>query len=377
MSDRILLPVLALLTIGLLTASTVFIGQWKFSESTTTLNSCLIVDDDLTGPRGVPNSVCQEKAPETSWIEYRFDNCGYRTVTKCGPKKPGTYRIVMTGSSVAMGSRVRIEDAFGTLLPEKLLGFTKRRIEVYNEAISLGFVKSTALRFNDVIKAQPDLVLWIVTPLDLEEGGDLRFKPRKESTWTMVKEAVAKGDLLQRIRNRFDYSPAGFAIQHFLIESESPGQYIRSFLERPDQDMGFLRKEYSPQWKQRIHDLDATVAAVAARARAAGVPLVVTLLPNRAQAAMISTGYWPQGYDPYRVESEVRSRVISQGGIYLETFRDFRQYPGIQDFFYPVDGHPDSRAHAIFADVLARHLTSGAVADLEPPRTAELRSATR
>ena len=54
------------------------------------------------------------------------------------------------------------------------------------------------------------------------------------------------------------------------------------------------------------------------RAKAAGVPLVAVLVPNRAQSAMISMGEWPAGYDPYKLDNELSAIVTSHGGMYID-----------------------------------------------------------
>jgi hypothetical protein len=91
------------------------------------------------------------------------------------------------------------------------------------------------------------------------------------------------------------------------------------------------------------------------------------LLPNRAQAAMISMGEWPAGYDPYKLDAELRSIVTSHGGIYIDILPDFRAIPNPEQHYLPVDSHPDAGGHAIIAAMLAKELTGGAVPALKVP----------
>src|SRR5580692_1391746 len=97
--DWLVLPVLTLLTIGLMVTSTELIARRIFTESKTGGRSCAAIDDPADGILPTPNSVCLEKNAETQLVEYRFNSCGHRAGMECGPKLPGTYRIVMTGSS--------------------------------------------------------------------------------------------------------------------------------------------------------------------------------------------------------------------------------------------------------------------------------------
>lgn len=128
----------------------------EFSQSKTSIEDCFILYDVATGARGIPNSICWEKRPETELTEYKFDKCGYRAGLECGPKRPGNYRIVMTGSSVALGERVPVQETLAALLPADLSRMTGRRVELYNRDMGYGFARSTALRFNPAAQAHPN-----------------------------------------------------------------------------------------------------------------------------------------------------------------------------------------------------------------------------
>jgi hypothetical protein len=158
--DWILLPLIAFLTICLITFSAALIARWLFAESKTRLANCMILDDPSTGPRGIPNCSVKEKLPETGLVQFGLNSAGYRAGMDLGPKLPGTYRIVMTGSSIALGERIEREESFATLLPIELSRRTGRSIELYNESMGWGFARNTSLRFGDVLKAKPDLILW-------------------------------------------------------------------------------------------------------------------------------------------------------------------------------------------------------------------------
>jgi hypothetical protein len=139
---------------------------------------------------------------------------------------------------------------------------------------------------------------------------------------------------------------------------------VSSYLRGGDEHSGFLKAEPSADWKNRLRQTDMDVANMQARASAAGIPFVTVLLPNRSQAAMISMGEWPAGYDPYKLEGELRSIVTSHGGIYIDILPDFRNIPNPERYYFPVDGHPDANGHAIIAGMLAKELARGAVPGL-------------
>src|SRR6202035_2849097 len=104
-----------------------------FSASGNLQQKCMSFNDPTTGAHGLPNVVCREKLSEVKQTEYRFNSCGHRAGMECGPKPPGTYRIVMTGSSFGFGLGVEREETFAALLPRELSQQTGRKIELYNE----------------------------------------------------------------------------------------------------------------------------------------------------------------------------------------------------------------------------------------------------
>ena len=69
-----------------------------------------------------------------------------------------------------MGEGVSDEKTLAALLPAGLTRLTGRKVELYNEGMGYGFARNTALRFNDVLAAQPDMVLWVLTPMDIGQG---------------------------------------------------------------------------------------------------------------------------------------------------------------------------------------------------------------
>jgi hypothetical protein len=117
--DWILLPLLSLMTVVFLVVSTEAVSRRIFTTRATGLFSCLVLNDP-SGVHAIPNSVCVEKSPEGELMEYRFNRCGHRAGVECGPKPSGTYRIVMLGTSMTLGTPVAREKTFAALLPVEL-----------------------------------------------------------------------------------------------------------------------------------------------------------------------------------------------------------------------------------------------------------------
>ena len=368
--DWILLPLISLLTVSLIVVSTGSLSRRIFSASKTTVaTGCMILDDASTGPRAIPNTVCWEKTPEGPLAEYRFNSCGHRAGMECGPKPPGAYRIVMSGSSFAFGLSTPRDETFAALLPQELSRMTGRPVELYNESMVWQAPGGVDKRFDKILAAKPDLVLWAVTSWDIAHTAPDLGLPADPGflgrTRYRVKEALASHsiatavpDIMNAVHDLLDVTSTGLLLEHFLYESQT--QYVKSYLRNDDTEAGFLKAEPSGRWQNFLWYFDRDVADIAGQAKAAGVPLVVVLLPNRAQAAMISMGDWPAGQDPYKLSDEVRSIVVSHGATYADILPDYRGIPNPEQGYFPKDGHPNAKGHATISGLIARELTRGA-----------------
>jgi hypothetical protein len=370
--DWILLPLLSVLTLVVLLLLMELTARRIFSKTETSGDDCVAFNDPSTGPRGIPNSVCREKMPEGQPTDYRFNSGGFRADVEYGPKRPGTYRIVLLGTSTAAGFRVQREQSFAFLLPDELSRRTGLKVELYNEAIPDRFPSIYAAHFDEVLRAEPDLILLALNTRDLQYdlkavraapdlGGRQLSAPQR--AWRLLKAGFGKQSLGDFVLVNFNRSRTELMLRFLLYKS--PTGYLKSFLIGSDDSVGYLKSEPSAEWQKRLHDFDMNDAKMEAQARAAGVPMVAALMPDRAQATMIQMGEWPAGFDPYKIDEELRSIVTSHGGIYIDLPRDLGTIPNPRIGYYPVDGHLNSRGQSMFEALLAKELTSGAIPALQ------------
>jgi len=370
--DWILLPLLSALTMLALAFAFKMIGA-RMLASTDPIGDCIVLDRAKT-QRGVPNRACWKKETESPPVLYSFNACGYRTKLDCAAKSPGTYRIALLGSSYPFGWAVKQQDSFAELLPAELSQRTGRSIQVYNASMigEGGIPRTVASRFHEFLAVQPDAILWIVDPWDIDKAdrhpvpwmwmelGDA-IKYHLKQAFLRKAPLSAISPISASIQDKWVVSKPGRLIQHYLFQSQS--EYVKLYLERGGQS-GFLKAEPDADWKYRLDMFNGYAADIEAQAKAAGVPVIVVFVPNRAEAAMISMNKWPAGYDPYKLGEEVRAIVTSHGATYVDILPDFRAIANPEQYYYPIDNHPDAAGHAIIADMLARELTSGAVSPL-------------
>jgi lysophospholipase L1-like esterase len=374
--DWILLPLLGLLTICTLAGSLELIASRVYTESRPFIPACMEPPGPEGRARAIPNHVCWDKKFESQWVEYRFNGCGHRAGMECAPKAPGTYRIVLIGSSIAMGNLVPREKTFAALLPVELTQLTGRKIDLYNESMVATTPQVVAQRMNEVLAAKPDLILLALTPSDIAletphtgppnapiESGSFLSNARLRIRTTLASESFlnAAHDLWERGTEKFGETASGALLLHVLNQSRS--QYVKSSLSGRDAE--FMRVPTGADWEDYLRQFDADSAEIVRQAKDADVPLVVTLVPAPAQAALISLGEWPKGFDPYKLNDHLRATITNQGEIYSDILPDYRGIANPERAYFLLDGHPNPEGHAIIARSLAKELTGGAIPALK------------
>jgi hypothetical protein len=383
--DWVLLPMIGLLTILFLAGSTETIARLMFVSFSTDKEGCVIHNDPSTGWRGKPNCVSFGKGYESDPTETRINGDGFRNDFEFAPKQPGTFRIVMVGSSAAMGSGVRV----ATLLPAELSEKTGRRVELYNEAIEGwgGTPRNIVFRFGKVLSVQPDLILWILTPWDIRNAGGMMPHDEilpDETRLYPDNKAHAPGDpaassgnggiltvaahTLRSIRGFVDdawhNSRSDLMLVHFMVELESQNQFVKSQnLSR--QDAQYLAAQPSEKRLQHLRELDGYVAEIHRQASDAGVPVAAVFWPNATYAAVLSLDEWPTGIDPFSFDNELRSVFVNRGVIYIDVLPDYRNILNPQAGYLPYDGHPNANGNLTFSALLAKELISGAIPELK------------
>ena len=394
--DWILLPALSLLTICFMAVSAELLSRWLYPVTQVGFQNCFATNDPTGDAAVKPNSVCWEQTMESpSKVEYRFNRRGHRAGAELSPKPPGVYRIVLIGSSFTQGLFVPREKTFAALLPEELSMETGRKVELYNQATGGRFrggpfpTQNSAQHFDEVLAAQPDLVLWVLTPDDVmnagskenadsHDGGALQQDPlsatgsaKPRSFWNKFTASIVEGTFGERLRSRWEKTRTSIVLKHLLIASESQDEYIQSYLRNGD-NANSLKTEPDAKWQMQLEYFDAELAEIAGLAKNARVPLVAVFVPNRPQAAMISKGDWPAGYDPFKLENELRDSLLSHGGHFIDILPDYRGVPSPERDYFPADGHPNAGGQAIISRFLAKELTSGAVPELKSSAPSDL-----
>ncbi len=235
-------------------------------------------------------------------------------------KPPNTFRIAVVGDSFTLPSGVKIEDAFHSLLEDRLNRESRgTRYEVLNFGVGgyslrqyVGVIKEKCSAYD------PDLILIAYCARNDHE----------HPKWKFEREYVPK-----EIRNEFFSSFAFKGLAHVRAKSGPRRTRERAFVH--------ALKKHHKRYLTKYLD------ALSAYHMETSVPIAVTLLDTR----------WARV--PF-----VEKKLQKIGFAFLNATLPFRGQDPRSYFLNPLDSHPNSAANVIFADQIYDFLvTDGLVAD--------------
>jgi hypothetical protein len=339
--DLILLPLISLLTILLMTGVAELLARRMWAEK---LRDDCEYHSKLLGDRHRANCVMLMKNIEGPWVRYQMNDCGYRGTASCGPKPPGTMRVVIMGTSIAFGLHVPYEEYFANVAAPELTKLWHHPVEFQNLGdVGPDWSKSDIV-LDEMLALKPDAVIYMAVPFDLNRMDTETAPPAKNLlgraaeeeralTWTDVRVAAKESRVL-------------IVAQHFMLRDEN--FFLRAFEDYAD-PLDVSRVPTPPAVEERFQRIDKMIGRLADRTRAAGVPSYMIALPNRVESALISKNIQLPHMDamifPTRMGEIARKHDMG----YIDTVPELKKTPNAEQLFYAVDGHPAGGAHALMA----------------------------
>ena len=196
------------------------------------------------------------KTSEGPWYRNDYNECGYRSLTSCGPVPAGTRRVALIGSSLSEGHLVEFPHTIAERLRIELSAGCGAPVDVQNLGANTYSGKRVLFRMNERSTLRPDAILLIVGPFDIEKLLDADFGYYEPGN---ASEPAPRGAFLRRISIWIKSSRAVAVLQHFLFRK--PSVYVPLYSNYGD-NADFLRPPFTSRWQERlrIFDLLLTVA---------------------------------------------------------------------------------------------------------------------
>jgi hypothetical protein len=351
--DFLIIPLLALLTLVVLAGLGEFAARQLFVESGS--ETCSAVGPGNVGVMR-PNCTSWRKAAEGPETVNTYNNCGYRTPEPCGTRAPGSLRVVLMGASTAQGMKVPYPDTFAARLSQALSRACHRPVEFQNMGVPGAGLLDIYHRLGEALALRPDMIMVVITPYEMKaaiDPGELAHRDTPPVTAAAEPPPPPKS-FVARLSDLAFNSRLLVVAQHFLFQDRAT--FVRLFMLHGD-DAGYLRVPFTASWEQRLRDFDTLLAAMAARSKAAGVPMMLVLGPQRIQAALLDRAVSPPDVDPFEIGHRLAAIAARHGVAFQDTLTGFADVHDPDAMFYAVDGHMDAAGHAVFARSVLDRLT--------------------
>lgn len=357
--DLVIIPLLILATLVVLAAAGEICSRLIFVESGA--ETCT-----MRGPAGVtvmrPNCTSYRKAAEGPPTVNAYNDCGYRTPQPCHTRPPDGIRVALMGTSTAQGMKVPYPETFAARLTQTLTKACGRPVEFQNMGVPGASLAAVYRRTGEALAMQPDLLMLVITPVEMrnpeEEFRRSRTGPvRAAGHPTATPKPVAAEPWVSRISDLAYQSRLLVVAQHFLFQDRAT--YIRLYMMHGD-EADYLRLPYTHAWQQRLHEFDALLGDMAARTKAAGVPMMLVLVPARIQAALLDPSLRQPDVDPFALGRALAAIARRHGVIFQDALGAFTQVARPDDMFYAVDGHLAGDGHRLVARAILHRLLQSA-----------------
>jgi hypothetical protein len=362
-SDLVLIPLLVVVTLVALLALGEFAARLFFAENRA--ESC--GTETAAGvPLMQPNCVSYVKSPEGPETVNRYNDCGYRSPDPCRTRRPGALRVAVMGASTAQGNKVPYDDTFAARLSQSLSRGCGRPVEFQNMGYPGAKLLDIYRRTDEALAMRPDLILLVLTPYELKAMISPAELEKRDVSLALIGTAhAAEGpaqtpavrSLVARLSDLAYNSRLLVVAQHFMFQDRAT--YVNLYLLHGD-DADYLRLPYSANWEQRLRDFETLLREMAARAKAAGVPLMLALGPQRIQTSLLDSRVQPPGVDPFEIGRRLGAIAARHGVLFQDTLDGFGAVKDPDALFYAVDGHIDAAGNAVVAKSVLDRLVQDA-----------------
>lgn len=355
--DFAVIPLISLATLALLALAGEGAARLAFEEG----GSWVCQErDPATGARLTRDCSARAKSAEGPWVDYRYNDCGFRNPESCSERPPGRMRIAMLGASTAQGYKVRYEDGVSARTAAELTKACGRAVEVQNMGVPGYSMLDSYRRMPQALALRPDAIVLVISPYELVDMASReKLARRKEpdakpaATASAPSAAPKARNLIVEIDAMVANARAATAAQHFLYQDRA--RYVDLFMMHGDK-ADYLRLPLSAKWEQRLADVELLLGEMVEAGRAQNVPVVLLFGPQRIQAALLDPRWRPQGVDPEAIVKRVADSARRSGAVMVDVLGNMRGIGQPELLYYPVDGHMTGAGHGELARALVEQL---------------------
>ena len=343
--DFLLLPLIAIGTMLILIVP----AEWAFRTvyPAKLEDRCIAASSRGRYAHGIPNCTSYLKVSEGPLATVHYNACGYRTPDGCGPKPADSLRVAVVGSSTGAGYAVPYAETMAARTSRALRALCRRPVEFQNLGVPGEQSRALVGRSKEAMGLDPDALVVVISPFDFELTADMKADNDAERS--------AKTSPVRRLKAAVSSSRMLYMGTYFVLRDD--GSYLPIYL-HSGINADFMRAPMPKRWQTAVGAFEKAFGRVALLARAQGVPLTLMFVPQRAEAAMVSSGVPQPGFDPLQLPAMLRAIAAKHGATFANMLPEIAPQTPSGSIFYAVNGHINGRGHALASAALLRQMTA-------------------
>ncbi len=193
----------------------------------------------------------------------------------------------------------------------------------------------------------------ILSPFDIAGSNGNPFDPGLIGKPREHVDRGASHSIRAQIQAAVAASRAVLVAQHYLYQNLD--FYVSGYLASADK-ADYLRQPFTPLWAGRMDFVDKALQYLTDRPRTEGIPLVVILAPQEAQAALAGGLPHTPDVDPFAMGNFLAAAAARDGFVFADATTAYTKVSSLSDLFLAVNGHFSGAGHAILGEVAAATL---------------------
>jgi lysophospholipase L1-like esterase len=313
--------------------------------------------DPLLNYRNKPNCEYEFKITERDTpVKHQFNECGFRADNACLTRNPDTVRIVGIGDSFTLGASTEYSKTYLKVAESELKSKLSSGIEVINGGVSGWGIVDYSIWLDEILlKHDPQVVTIGLLPNDIF---DLTEREVKRMDRSIGKESLGLAPdkvLWWRIKKQLEKSMFVNFVAHLFLSNDT--FYSIVYRARAKTEDSYLKKTYSEVWRKKIQLTEQILSSMVKRANDKSAKLVVILIPQRAQAMLVSHPDTSPLLDIKKFPEEIKiiGRKLSISVIDFLTVLETHAKP--TSLYYPLDGHLTPVGQVILGRFVSKELS--------------------
>jgi lysophospholipase L1-like esterase len=289
-------------------------------------------------------------AEGTELIEYKMNQCGFRSESKCSFDNEIGLQVLGMGDSFTFGAEVQREETYLHVFQKHLENRLRNPIEVLNAGVGGWGIFQYYLFLEQAIKSSPDVITVGLLPNDFFGNFDgITLEDIRNKNLSKGIEISVEGGWYLKIKSFIKQSMFLNWLAHTFL---SNGEVYATIYKTKTGEDSYLRKTYSKNWQGKMNLAKAVISKMKAETEKNNIKLVLVIIPQKAQALLLEYPEKFKDFDPYHFSRHFHS-IGNELSVPVVDFIDFlASHTNPLSLYFPLDGHLNPEGQKLLGEFL-------------------------